>query len=196
MEKKTYNICLAAITASAAIAMIFGLRAGSLITPIVIIAAGIIAAYLCYRRVDSVTTDDLTETINGKAALKAVEIMILISAVAFLCTTTFYYTGGWGSGMKTYDDGSIYMSFMQFYPAANPVYMDSITIPNPDEMTDLERGRALGEIEDMFVKGHNFRDYPLVAGVTLGFVTIILTVLYASFSYYYNRKYGCNDNEE
>jgi hypothetical protein len=143
--------------------------------------------------VTDVTSDDLSDMINGKAALKTLEVVIILLVIVFVGTTTFYWSGGCGTGMGgSSAGGTLKVGFMQFYPHGNVIYNESYTLENPPELTMND----LLALEKMFVEGNNVRSFPYVAGAALGLTAILLAFVFSAFSLYYNRKYGCTEDEK
>ncbi|WP_048151810.1 DUF2178 domain-containing protein [Methanolacinia paynteri] len=192
MRKKEYHLCMLGIIAGTLVAVYFGIISGNLLVPGVIIIAGIVLVWLCQRKVTDVITDDLSDMIHGKAALKTLEFMIVVLVIFFIATTTFYWSGGWGFGMHTYDNGSVRITFLQFYPGGYPIYEDNYYFVSTPALTVQD----INGLEDFFVKGHNVRNYPYVIGAALGFVAVLLVLIFTVFSLYYSRKYGCTEDEK
>ncbi|ADN35274.1 Protein of unknown function DUF2178, transmembrane [Methanolacinia petrolearia DSM 11571] len=192
MKIQTYFLCLICIAIAVAVLVILGFRSANPLVPAIVILAGIAAVYFCRRRVTDVVTDDLSEMINGKAAVKTLEVVIIALVIIFLGTTTYFSYGGHGSGTHVGDDGSTVVSFMQFYPPGNVIYIDNYSLEDPPGLT----GNDLLGLERLFVEGHKVRDFPYVAGAALGFAAVVLAAVFAAFSLYYSRKYGCNEDEE
>ena len=192
MKIQTYFLCLICIVMAVAVLVIFGFRSGNPLVPAIVILGGIAAVYFCHRRVTDVVTDDLLEMINGKAAVKTLEFVIIILVIIFIGTTTFYWCGGWGYGTHVYDNGSTLVSFIQYYPAGNMIYYDDYSLVDPPALTIDD----LAGLEELFVEGHKIKDYPYIVGAALAFAAVMLAAVFAAFSLYYSRKYGCNEDEE
>jgi uncharacterized membrane protein len=191
MKIQTYFLCLLCIIIGVVMGLGLGLTTGNPVISVLVVLCGIIATYLCHKRVTDVTSDDLSDMINGKAALKTLEVVIILLVIVFVGTTTFYWSGGYGTGMGGSRTGTTVVDFTQYSPGVNVIYTDSYSF-NPSQMT-LDDLLAL---EKMYVDGHKFRDNPYIIGASLGFAAIMLAFVFAAFSLYYNRKYGCTKDEK
>jgi len=185
MKKQTYFTCLAIILVALVVGLGFGVTMGNLLIPVIVIAGAVGAIWLCHQRVTDVMTDDLESAISGKAALKALEITVIIAAVGFAAGMGFFFSGGWGNGMHGFNNGSIMVGASQFYPSGHMIYDESYFIADPANLS-LNDVVAL---DRMAANSHRVRDFPLAFGVGLGSVVVLLVGLYAAFSYYYTRKY-------
>jgi uncharacterized membrane protein len=185
MKKQTYFTCLAIILVALVVGLGFGVTMGNLLIPVIVIACAVGAIWACHRRVTDVMTDDLESAISGKAALKALEITVIIAAVGFAAGMGFFFSGGWGNGMHGFNNGSIMVGASQFYPSGHMIYDESYFIADPANLS-LNDVVAL---DRMAANSHRVRDFPLAFGVGLGSVVVLLVGLYAAFSYYYTRKY-------
>lgn len=187
MKIQTYFLCLLCIIIGVVIGLGLGLTTGNPVIPALVVLCGIIATYLCHKRVTDVTSDDLSDMINGKAALKTLEVVIVLLVIVFVGTTTFYWSGGYGTATNTK-----IVSFAQYWPSGNMIYEKDYTLENPSELTlnDLQG------LEELFVEGHKIKDSPYIIGASLGFAAVLLALVFAAFSLYYNRKYGCTKDEK
>lgn len=192
MKIKEYYLCLLCIIIGLVIVLFFGIASGNPVVPAIVILAGIALVWLCRRKVTDVLSDDLSDMINGRAAMKTIEVAIIIFVIIFVGATTYYWCGGYGSGIRVSEDGSTVILFMQFYPSGNILYKDNYSLIDPPAITidDL-----LG-IEELIVEGHKIRDYPYIIGAALGFAAVMLALVFSAFSLYYGRKYGCTEDEE
>lgn len=185
MKKKTYYACLALILVALVVGLGFGVTMGNLLIPVIVIACAVGAIWVCHRRVTDVMTDDLESAISGKAALKALEVTVIIAAIGFAVGVGFFFSGGWGNGMHGFNNGSVLVHVSQISSQDQMIYDESYLIADPanlslDDIVALDR---------MSANAHRVRDFPLAFGVALGTVVVFLVGLYAAFSYYYTRKY-------
>ncbi len=188
MKKGTYLICVTLVAMGILLALAAGLASANMFVPIVAVAGGIGILALCRRRVTEVTEDELSAVISGKAALSALEITIICAAVGFAVLMVFSYSGGMGSGLHTYENGSIRVFYGVLTAPPDPefLYKGFYLIPDPAHLT----GDDLLALDDMFSKGHLIHDSARAFGAALGVVAVLLAVLYGVFLGYYNRKYG------
>jgi uncharacterized membrane protein len=185
MKKQTYYGYLVIILVVTVVALGFGMTTGNLFLPVIIITCAVGAIYLCHRKVTDVMTDDLTSVISGKAALKALEVTIIIAAIGFAVAMGFYFNSGTGIGSHGYNNGSVQVGVSQFYPHGHMIYDDTYFIADPAQLT-LDDIVAL---DRMSANAQNVREFPFAFGVALGSIVMFLIGLYAAFSYYYTKKY-------
>ena len=185
MKKQTYYVCLVVILIAMVAALGIGMTAGNIFIPVIIVVCAVGAIWLCHRRVTDVMTDDLSVTINGKAALKALEVTVIIAAIVFAITTGFYFSGSRGIGIHGFDNGSVVVHANQVYSGGQIVYDKSCFIADPANLSMDD----LLSLNTMFTDSNRVREFPLAFGVALGSVVVLLVGLYAAFSYYYTKKY-------
>jgi len=185
MKKQTYYGCLALILVVMVLALGFGMTTGNLLIPVIIIACAVGAIWLCHRRVSDVMTDDLESAISGKAALKALEVTVIVAAIVFAITTGFYFNGSRGIGMHGFENGSVLIHANQVYSGGQIAYDKSYFIADP---ANLSMDDVLS-LNQMFTNSNTVREFPLAFGVALGSIVVFLVGLYAAFSYYYTKKY-------
>ncbi len=188
MKQRTYLICVVLVAISLIFALGFGMTSANMIVPVVAVVAGIGILALCRSRVTEVTEDELSTILHGKAALSALEVTILVAAIGFAVLMTFSFTGGTGSALKTYDNGSIVVVYGVLTAPPDPefIYDSTYLIPDPANLT-IDDVVAL---DTLFANGHRIRDTARAFGAALGVVTVLLTALYGAFLWYYNRRYG------
>jgi len=185
MKKQTYYGCLALILVVMVLALGFGMTTGNLLIPVIIIACAVGAIWLCHRRVSDVMTDDLESAISGKAALKALEVTVIVAAIVFAITMGFYFNGSRGIGMHGFENGSVLIHANQVYSGGQIAYDKSYFIADP---ANLSMDDVLS-LNQMFTNSNTVREFPLAFGVALGSIVVFLVGLYAAFSYYYTKKY-------
>jgi uncharacterized membrane protein len=185
MKKQTYYGCLAIILAGMVLFLGLGMTTGNLFVPVIIIACAVGAIWFCHRRVTEVMTDDLSVTISGKAALKALEVTVIIAAIIFAITTGFYFNGSRGIGTHGFDNGSLRVHANQVYSGGQVVYDGSYFIADPANLS-MDDILALNQ---MFTDSSRVREFPFAFGAALGAMVIFLVGLYAAFSYYYTKNY-------
>jgi len=188
MKQRTYLICIALVALGLSFALLIGLALANMIVPVVAVVAGIAILALCRRSVTEVTEDELSTILHGKVALSALEVTILVAAIGFAVLMTFSFTGGTGSALHTYDNGSIqvFYGILSAPPDPEFIHDSSYLIPDPANLT----GDDLLALDEMFAEGHRIRDTTRAFGAALGGVTVLLAGLYGAFLWYYNRKYG------
>jgi uncharacterized membrane protein len=185
MRTRTYYTCLAGILIALMGGLGFGIATGNLFFPVIVVAGAVGAIWLCHRRVTDVMTDDLAVTISGRAALKALEVTVIIAAIVFAITTGFYFNGSRGIGMHGFENGSVLVHANQVYSGGQIAYDKFYFIADPANLS-MEDVLSLNQ---MFTESNHVREFPLAFGLALGTVVVFLVGLYAAFSYYYTRKY-------
>lgn len=186
INKLTYYLCLAGICLGIILGLGLGIAMGSLLVITLVVVIAIIMAYVFYRRINEVMTDDLSETISGKAAIRTLEILTVLGAIIFAITMMLYWGtgGGLGSGIGSLDNGSAIIHFMVWYPNFNPLYDEHVFIQDMNNIS----GDELFSLERLFGLGYRVRDGPMFMGLAFGIMTILIAGLFAAFSFYYNKK--------
>ena len=188
MKQRTYLICIALVAAGLILALGFGLTTANMIVQVVAVVAGNAILALCRRSEPEVTADEHSTIQHGKAALSALEVTIIVAAIGFAVLMTFSFTGGAGTALKTYDNGSIQVFYGVLSAPPNPEFIhdSSYFIPDPAHLTIDD----LVALDTMFAEGHRIRDTTRAFGAALGAVTVLLTALYGAVLWYYYRRYG------
>ncbi|NLV26182.1 MAG: DUF2178 domain-containing protein [Methanomicrobiales archaeon] len=186
INRMTYYLCLAGICLGIILGLGLGIAMGSLLVITLVVIIAMIGAYVFHRRINEVMTDDLSEAISGKAAIRTLEILTVLGAILFASTMMLYWGtgGGLGSGIHTFDNGSATIHFSVWYPDFHPVYDERVFI---QEMNNIS-GDELFSLERLFGLGYRVRDGPMFMGLAFGIMTILTAGLFAAFSYYYNKK--------
>ncbi|NLV26179.1 MAG: DUF2178 domain-containing protein [Methanomicrobiales archaeon] len=185
INRMTYYLCLAGICLSIILGLGLGIAMGNLLIITFVVIFAIIGAFVFHRRINEVMTDDLSEAISGKAAIRTLEIIIVLGAILFATTFMFYFgNSGLGSGIGIYDNGSARIGFMVFYPHGNPVYDDNVFIQDMNYIS----GDELFSLERLFGLGYRVRDGPMFMGLAFGIMTILIAGLFVAFSFYYYKK--------
>ena len=185
MNKKTYYLCLAVILVAMVVGLGFGITLGNLVIPVIVVACAVGAIWLCHTRVTEVMTDDLDSTISGKAALRALEVTVIIAAIGFAVGMGFFFSGGWGNGTHGFPNGSLRVHVSQISAEHQMIYDESYLIADPSNLTMDD----IIALDRMSANAHRVRDFPLAFGVGLGSVVVLLVGFYAAFSYYYTKRY-------
>ena len=185
IRRKDYFLILIGISVILTLALGFGIMSGNLLVIGIIVISAILVTFIVYRQVGDVMTDALSDEISGRAARTSLGLTIVITSLIFAAALTFYFSGGWGTGMGIHDDGTMTIRFSQFYPPGNEIFSESVKISDPKNIT----GDELFSLEQIFLKGARVREGPLYFGVACGFVTIILAGFYAIFTLYYGREF-------
>ena len=176
---------LALILVAMIVGLGFGITLGNLAVPVIVVACAVGAIWICHTRVTEVMTDDMDSDISGKAALRALEVTVIIAAVGFAVGMGFFFSGGWGNGMHGFGNGSVLVSANQISSGHQMIYDETYLIADPANLT-MDDVLAL---DTMSLHSHRIRDFPLAFGVGLGCIVVLLVGLYAAFSYYYTKKY-------
>ncbi len=185
LTRKTYLLFLPVICIALIPALGIGLTSGNPVFMGIIILLTVLLVWLFHHQVGEVMQDDLSDCINGKAAVRTLEIMIIIAAILFAGSMTYYFNSGWGSGMSSGDDGSVSFSYASYFPHGTLIYRDQVEISNIGNMT----GEDLYALERLFGDGYRFRDAPFVFGLAFGCVVVLLAGFYLAFSYYYDKRF-------
>ncbi|AGB03785.1 putative membrane protein (DUF2178) [Methanoregula formicica SMSP] len=185
MRMKTYYAVVGCVIAAEILCLGIAITTGNPVIPALLILAGIAVVWFAKRKVTDVMSDDLSDTIYGKAALNALIVTIIVAAILYAGAMTWYFNSGYGGGFHTFPNGSVSVGFATEAPFRQGDTWNYYLIPDPANMT----GEDFWGLDLLFKNGHQAREFPLVFGIGMGFIVLLLTALYAAFSYYYTRKY-------
>jgi uncharacterized membrane protein len=185
MRERTFYAAVGCVIAAEILLVGLAMTSGNPLIPALVILAGIAVVWFAKQRVTDVMSDDLSDTIYGKAALNALIVTIIIAAILYAMTMTWYFNSGYGGSFQPLANGSISISFAVQGPFDQGFSWGHYLIPAPADQT----GTEFWGLDMLFKNGHWVRDFPLAFGMGMGFTVLLLGGLYAVFSYYYTRKY-------
>ena len=185
IRRTEFYIVLAGIIVVLILALGFVITTGNLLLIGILVISAILITSMIYRQIGDVMTDALSDEISGRAARTSLELTIIVTSLIFAAALTFYFSGGWGTGVGLNDNGTMNISFSQYYPSGHDIFSESTKIADPKNITNDE----LFYLEQMFMKGTRVREAPLFFGVACGSITILLAGFYAIFTWYYGRKF-------
>jgi uncharacterized membrane protein len=185
MRERTFYTAVGCVIAAEILLVGLAMTFGNPLIPALVILAGIAVVWFAKQKVTDVMSDDLSDTIYGKAALNALIVTVIIAAILYAMTMTWYFNSGYGGSFQPLANGSISVSFAVQGPFDQGFSWEHYLIPAPADMT----GTEFWGLDMVFKNGHWVREFPLAFGMGMGFTVLLLGGLYAVFSYYYTRKY-------
>jgi uncharacterized membrane protein len=165
---------------------------GSLLIPIFTIPLGIIVILASRQHVDEILIDDRTQEIHSRAALRTLEIGIILGIIAAVILYSYVISEPLSPKItgtyKTDDKGVRSMEITVYQPgfigSPDPV-IRTTTIPDVDRMNEFEA------MEYSQFRRESFQDNERkgLVGLTLAFGVISLLIIFGVFYLYYTRKY-------
>lgn len=190
-----YHTFLAfSVLTSCLVASLIGwsIATGYVIIPVIAIPLGVIVILACRQHVDVILKDERVREIRSLAALRTLEIGIILGAIGAVILYSYVISYPLFPSINgrylTYDDGTRSMEITMYKPGL-PGNTDNIIsstkIPNIDAMNEVEA------MEYSQFRRESFLDNERngLVGMTLGFGVITLLILFGVFNLYYNRKY-------
>lgn len=165
---------------------------GSLLIPIFAIPLGIIVILASRQHVDEILIDDRTQEIHSRAALRTLEIGIILGIIAAVILYSYVISEPLSPKItgtyKTDDKGVRSMEITVYQPGfiGNPdPVIHTTTIPDVDRMNEFEA------MEYSQFRRESFQDNERkgLVGLTLAFGVISLLIIFGVFNLYYTRKY-------
>lgn len=190
MKRIYYLISLIVIGSIIAALVGASMAAGNIYVPLVAIPFGIILIFLLRKQVTERIEDERVRLIRAKAALKTIEILLVLGAIiaSILCA---YWGAGMSpeiTGVKSIDDSgkisetiTIYKPGLEHQPAN---VVRSITIPDTSAMNESE---AMSYCT-FWREGLRTNQDSGFAGIIIGGCLAILISTYLALYLYYNKK--------
>ncbi len=192
MKYLTYLI-LSVITACLVASLIgWSIATGYLIVPVIAIPLGVIVILACRQHVDVILKDDRVREIHSLAALRTLEIGIILGAIGAVILYAYVISDPLAPIITgkyyTNEDGMRSMEITLYqpgFPGSPARLIRSTTIPDVDAMNEFEA------MEYCQFRRESFQDNERkgVAGMTLAGGVISLLALFGVFNLYYSRKY-------
>ncbi|MDD1727546.1 MAG: DUF2178 domain-containing protein, partial [Methanospirillum sp.] len=105
IRRSEFYITLAGIIGVLILALGFGITTGNLLLIGILVISAILITSMIYRQIGEVMTDALSDEISGRAARTSLELTIIVTSLVFAAALTFYFSGGWGTGVGLNDSG-------------------------------------------------------------------------------------------
>lgn len=170
----------------------WSISAGNLFVPVIAIPLGIIVIFACRRNVDEVIVDERLKKVRSQAALRTLELAVIVGAVAAVILYSFMVSEALNpritGSISTNDNGTSSMVISLYRPggAETPENLiRSTTIPDISSMNEYEAMEYCQFRREAFQE--NERNG--IAGMTLGVCVAALLAAFGAFYLYYDRKY-------
>jgi uncharacterized membrane protein len=170
----------------------WSMSAGNFLIPIIAIPLGLIVIMACRRNVKEVIGDELLNKIRSKAALRTLEVLVILGAIVSVILYSYMVSDPLAPTINgrvfTNDDGTSSMIIYMYQPGSaegpgdliRSTMIKDINSMNESEAMDYCQFRREGFLENER-KG--------IAGMTIGGSVIALLVTFGAFYLYYDRKY-------
>lgn len=186
-------LLLSVVTACLVASLIgWAMATGFLLIPVIAIPLGIIVILACRQHVDEVLRDDRTQEIRSLAALRTLELWIILGAIAAVVLYSYVISDPLSPVItgkyQTNENGTRSMEITVYqpgFPGSPEPVISSTTIRNVDAMNEYEA------MEYCRFRRESFQDNERkgLVGMTLASEVVSLLVLFGVFNLYYSRKY-------
>lgn len=186
-------LILWAVTACLVASLVgWAIATGNILIPVIAIPLGVIVVLALRQHVDVILQDDRTREIRSLAALRTLEVWIILGAIGAVILYSYVISDPLSPTITgryiANDDGTRSMEITMYQPGfpGNPdPVVRSTVIPNVDAMDEFE---AMKYCE---FRRESFQDNERrgLAGITLALGVFSLLVLFGVFNLYYSRKY-------
>ncbi len=192
MKRITYIICSLLTSALVAAMVGWSFAAGALLVPVIAVPLGVLVILACRQQVTAVMSDERTARIRSKAALKTLEILLILCVIGTAIFTSYAYSAPLApmvtGKMTINDDGtrSMTLTLSRDGVAGMPEeVVRTLTIRDMDSMNETE-ARAYGLF---WQEGLRQYEESAVIARTLLVCLGVLLVTFGAFSLYYTGKY-------
>ncbi len=192
MKRLTYLACALLVATVVAAMAGWSMATGNLLVPVIAIPLGAIVILACRRNVREVIGDERLNKVRSQAALRTLEVAIIVGAIATVVLYSFMTSGSLSpkvtGSVYTNSDGTSTMVINLYRPGAPQTaenLIRSTTIRDINSMNELEAMDYCQFRREAFLDNERKG----VAGLTVGGLVISLLVTFGAFYLYYSRKY-------
>jgi len=192
MKRFTYLVCSLIVACMVAAMVGWSMAAGNFLVPVIAIPLGIIVVLACRAHVDVVIADEREKRIRSKAALRTLEVVVIVGAIAAIILYSYVMsiplapiiTGK----LFINDDGTQSMTIAEYKPGSVPgpeTLVRSTTIRDLNAMNETDAITYCTYVREGFSENENRG----LAGMTIGICLLALLATFGAFYLYYDRKY-------
>ncbi|PWR71686.1 DUF2178 domain-containing protein [Methanospirillum lacunae] len=192
MKYQVFLIISAAVACLVASLIGWSMATGYLIIPVIAIPLGVIIVFACRQHVDIVLGDDRVREIRSLAALRTLEIFVILGAIGAVILYSFLISDPLSPTINgryhPNGDGTRSMEITMYepgFPGNHEHVIRSTTIPNIDAMNETEAIQYCGFRRESFLDNERKG----LVGITLACGIISLLALFGVFNLYYSRKF-------
>lgn len=192
MKRLTYLFCALVIASITAAITGAAMVLGYIYVPLVAIPVGIILVLVCRKNVTEVIEDERIQRISGKAALRTLEILFILGAIAGSVLWSFIGIGNSPAfvGQQSIDDSGMISETITMYKPGSEYTpqnaIKTISIRNKNAMNESEATAYCSFWRDDLW----LYDFSGHAGFIIGICITALITCFGAFYLYYSRKYG------
>ncbi len=170
----------------------WSIATGTLLIPVIVIPLGVIVVLALRQHVDVILQDDRTREIRSIAALRTLEVWIILGAIGAVILCSYVISDPLSPTISgryiANDDGTRSMEISVYTPGfpgnPEPVIRSTI-IPDVDAMNEFE-AMTYSEFRRESYQDNERRG---LVGLTLAYGVLSLLVIFGVFNLYYRRKY-------
>jgi Predicted membrane protein len=192
MKRFTSLICIFLVAVLVAAMIGWSIAAGNFLVPVVAIPLGVIVVLACRRNVEEVIADERERKIYSQAALRTLEVAVIIGAIAAVILLSFTVS----DTLTPKITGSVYSSgngtdsmVINLYRAGSPETPENlirtVTIRDIHAMNEDEARVYCQFRNEAFLEN----EQKGLVGMTIGAILAVILVTYGAFYLYYNKKY-------
>jgi uncharacterized membrane protein len=170
----------------------WSISAGSFIVPLVAIPLGVIVFLSCRQHVDGIRKDERVVGIRSMAALRTLEVCIILGAIGAVILYSFVISDHLSptiTGRYITNESGVTSMLLTLYRPGDPQIPENIIrstiIPDINSMDEYEA------TEFCQFRRESFQDNEQkgLVGMTLGSVILAMLIIFGVFNLYYSRKY-------
>lgn len=192
MNRITYLVCILLTSALVAAMVGWSFAAGALLVPVIAVPLGVIVILACRQQVTAVISDELTARIRSKAALRTIEVLLVLGVIGTVVFASYAYSAPLAptvNGKITVnEDGTRSLTLTLSrgeVPGMPEEVIRSLTIRDVDSMNETEaRAYSLFWEEGL----RRYEESGIIAWTLVCCLGTFL-VTFGIFYVYYARKY-------
>ncbi len=192
MKRITYLICILLTSALVAAMVGWSFAAGALLVPMIAVPLGVIVILACRQQVTTVISDERTSRIRSKAAIKTIEVLLILGVIGTAVFASYAYSAPLAPSVNgkiaINNDGTRSMTLTLTrggFPGLPEEVVRSLTIHDIDSMNETE-ARAYGLFWEEGLR--QYEESGIIARTLLCCLGACL-VTFGIFYLYYTRKF-------
>lgn len=192
MKRITYILCILLTSALVAAMVGWSFAAGALLVPVIAIPLGILVILACREQVAEIISDERTVRIRSKAALKTIEVLLVLGVIGTVIFASYAYSAPLAptvTGKMTINDDGTRSETLTLsqggIPGMPEEVVRTLTIRDVDSMNETE-ARAYGLFWE---EGLRQYEESAVIARTLFCCLGALLITFGAFYLHYAGKY-------
>jgi uncharacterized membrane protein len=192
VNQTAYLVCIL-LTSSLVAAMVgWSMAAGAVLVPVIAVPLGVIVILACRQQVKGIISDERSNRIRSKAALRTIEVLLILGVIGTVVFSSYAFSAPLAptiNGKVTINEDGTRSMTITISRGGDPGMpgdvIRSITIRNIDAMNETEASAYAA----FWQEGLRQYNESAITARTILYCLIVLVVTFGAFYLYYARKF-------